>query len=140
MKKSFLALLFVTGTSNVLLCQKEIHSDQTSVRIKKPTQKKFFRYGIASYYAQKFNGRKTANDEIFSSTKYTAACNCLPFNTWIKVINLKNKKWVIVRINDRLYVKNKRLVDLSKIAAQELGYFGCGLAKVKIEVLKKYRI
>ena len=97
------------------------------------------KYGIASFYAQKFNGRKTANGNIYSSLKYTAACNVLPLNTWVKVTNLKNDRSVIVYINDRLHHKNNRLIDLSKTAAQKLGYISRGLTKVKVEVLGKVR-
>ena len=96
-------------------------------------------YGTASYYADKFNGRKTANDEVFSQKKMTAACNVLPMGTWIKVTNLRNRKWVIVRTNDRLHPRMKRIVDLSRLAAQKLGYISHGLARVKVEVLGKKR-
>ena len=98
------------------------------------------KYGIASFYAKKFNGRKTANGDIYNSTKYTAACNVLPLNTWVKVTNLKNNKSVIVMINDRLHAKTKRLVDLSKDAAQKLGYVGRGLTRVKVEVLRNFQL
>ncbi len=94
-------------------------------------------YGIASYYADKFKGRKTANGDIYDPENLTAACNVLPLNTWIKVTNLKNNKTVIVRTNDRLHPKMKRLVDLSKAAAQLLGYTRSGLTRVKVEVLGK---
>jgi rare lipoprotein A len=94
-------------------------------------------YGTASYYHDKFSGRKTSTGEIFSQKKMTAAHNTLPLGTWIKVTNLKNQKSVVVRINDRLHHRNKRLVDLSKAAAAQLGYIGAGLAKVKVEVLGK---
>lgn len=94
-------------------------------------------YGTASYYANKFEGRLTANGEIFSQQKMTAACNVLPLGTWIKVTNLHNGRSVIVKVNDRLHYKNKRLVDLSKIAAKKMGYTGGGLTKVKIEALAK---
>jgi len=94
-------------------------------------------YGTASFYANKFNGRKTANGEVFSQDKLTAAHNSLPFGTWIKVTNLKNKKSVVVRVNDRLAHDNKRLVDLSRAGASKLGYTSRGLTKVKIEVLGK---
>jgi len=106
-----------------------------SIKKKKPAPR--ILYGTASYYADKFNGRKTANDEIFSQKKMTAACNVLPMGTWIKVTNLKNKKSVIVRTNDRLHPRMKRIVDLSRIAAQKLGYIGLGLVRVKVEVLGK---
>ena len=94
-------------------------------------------YGTASYYANKFEGRLTANGEVFSQQKMTAACNVLPLGIWIKVTNLYNGRSVIVKVNDRLHYKNKRLVDLSKIAAKKIGYTGGGLTKVKVEPLGK---
>lgn len=94
-------------------------------------------YGTASYYADKFNGRPTANGEMYSSTKMTAACNVLPLGTWIRVTNLTNNRSVVVRTNDRLHIRMKRLVDLSHVAAEKLGYLGRGLTKVRVEVLEK---
>ena len=94
-------------------------------------------YGTASYYANKFEGRLTANGEVFSQQKMTAACNVLPLGMWIKVTNLYNGRSVVVKVNDRLHYKNKRLVDLSKIAAKKIGYTGGGLTKVKVEPLGK---
>lgn len=92
-------------------------------------------YGQASYYANMFNGRRTANGEIFSQQKFTAACNVLPLGTWINVTNLRNGKSVIVRTTDRLHPRMNRVVDLSKIAAQRIGYIGRGLTRVKIVVM-----
>jgi len=94
-------------------------------------------YGTASYYANKFEGRLTANGEVFSQQKMTAACNVLPLGTWIKVTNLYNGRSVVVKVNDRLHYRNKRLVDLSKTAAKMIGYAGGGLTKVKVEPLAK---
>lgn len=94
-------------------------------------------FGTASFYAEKFNGRKTANGEIYNSDKYTAACNVLPLGTWIRVTNLRNKKSVIVKTNDRLHVRMKRVVDLSYAAAEKLGYTRRGLTQVRVEVLGK---
>ena len=94
-------------------------------------------YGIASYYAEKFNGRKTANGEIYDGKKMTAACNQLPLGTWIRVTNLNNNRSVIVKTNDRLHIRMKRIVDMSRAAAEKLGYIGRGLTKVKVEVLEK---
>lgn len=94
-------------------------------------------YGTASYYADKFNGRKTATGHIYSHDRLTAACNVLPLGTWIRVTNLRNNFAVIVQINDRLHPKNKRIVDLSKLAASKLGYISRGLTQVKVEVLGK---
>lgn len=96
-------------------------------------------YGTASYYADKFNGRKTATGHIYSHDKYTAACNQLPLGTWVRVTNLRNNHAVIVQINDRLHPKNKRVVDLSKVAASKLGYIKRGLTQVRVEVLGRVK-
>lgn len=94
-------------------------------------------YGTASFYADKFQGRKTATGEIFDQKKMTAACNVLPLGTWIRVTNLRNKKSVVVKINDRLHSRMTRITDLSRTAATKLGYIGSGLTRVKVEVLGK---
>ncbi len=94
-------------------------------------------YGQASFYANKFNGRKTASGEIFDQKKFTCACNVLPLGTWIKVTNLKNGRSVIVKINDRIHPKMKRITDLSRGAAQKLGYVSKGLTRVKVELIDK---
>lgn len=101
--------------------------------------KTIVKYGIASFYSKKFHGRQTANGEIYRNEKYSAACNILPLNTWIKVTNLRNNKSIIVKTNDRMNHKNKRLMDLSRAAAEKLGYISRGLTKVKVEVLKNYK-
>ena len=93
-------------------------------------------YGTASFYANKFEGRQTANGEIFSQKKMTAACNVLPLGTWIKVTNLRNGRSVIVKVNDRLHYRMKRVVDLSTMAAKQIGHRD-GLTRVKVEVLEK---
>ena len=96
-------------------------------------------YGVASYYHDKFQNRLTASGEKFDQKKMTAAHNGLPLNTWIRVTNLHNNRSVIVRVNDRLHRKNTRLVDLSNMAAKDLGYLGNGLTKVKVEVFGRKR-
>jgi rare lipoprotein A len=97
-------------------------------------------YGTASYYADKFNGRETANGEIYDSKKMTAACNVLPLGTWIRVTNLSNQRTVVVKTNDRLHARMTRVVDLSRAAAEKLGYTGNGLTRVRVEVLGKIQI
>jgi len=92
-------------------------------------------YGTASYYSNKFQGRPTANGELYDKNKMTCAHNSLPLGTWIKVTNLRNRKSVIVRVTDRLHHRNKRVVDLSGIAARKLGYLKRGLTRVKVEVV-----
>jgi len=136
----FLALLF-TMSFHVLHAQETIDTVAAIVNQKpeKNTKAKIgdVYYGVASFYGNKFIGKKTASGEIFSQEKYTAACNSLPLGTWIKVTNVKNKKSVVVKTNDRLHPKMKRIVDLTMVAARELGYIGKGLAKVKVEVIEK---
>ena len=94
-------------------------------------------YGTASYYSNSFNGKKTANGEIYSQKKMTAACNVLPLGTWIRVTNLRNGRSVLVKTNDRLHARMKRVVDLSRSAAEKLNYVKSGLTRVRIEVLGK---
>ncbi|MBC8045450.1 MAG: septal ring lytic transglycosylase RlpA family protein [Fimbriimonadaceae bacterium] len=91
--------------------------------------------GIASYYHDKFVGRKTATGEIFTQNKMTAAHKYLPLNCWVKVTNLSNDSVVILRINDRMPQWNKRCIDLTLIAAKKLNYTHAGLTKVKIEII-----
>lgn len=92
-------------------------------------------YGIASYYADKFEGRRTYTDEIFRQDSLTAASNTLPMHTWVRVTNLRNKRTVVVQINDKMHPRNRRLIDLSRAAAEELGFAGRGLTRVRIDVL-----
>jgi rare lipoprotein A len=91
--------------------------------------------GKASYYADKFEGRSTASGEKYKHTKFTAAHKSLPFGTKIKVTNIKNNKSVEVRINDRGPYVDGRIVDLSKSAAEQLGFINDGIVDVKIEVI-----
>lgn len=95
--------------------------------------------GKASFYADKFEGRKTASGEIFHQNDFTAAHKSLPFGTWVKVTNLDNKKAVIVRINDRGPFVKGRIIDLSKSAAKEIGKLRQGVFPVSIKVYKKDR-
>jgi rare lipoprotein A len=110
------------------------HPVNDKVKPKKTTR---FFYGQASFYSNKFNGRRTANGETFDQKKFTCACNVLPLGTWVKVINLRNGRSVIVKINDRIHPKMRRVVDLSKAAAQKLGYISSGLTRVKVEIVDK---
>ena len=90
---------------------------------------------VASYYADKFHGRKTSNGEIFNMYALTAAHKTLPFNTKVKVTNLTNGKSVIVRINDRGPFVKGREIDLSKAAASKLDMIKSGTAKVKLTII-----
>ncbi|MBI9054608.1 MAG: septal ring lytic transglycosylase RlpA family protein [Bacteroidales bacterium] len=95
----------------------------------------YTKIGIASFYADKFEGRQTANGEIYYHAKKTAAHQKLPFGTIVKVTNLENNKFVVVRINDRGPFVDNRIIDLSKSVAEDLDFVSKGLVKVKIEVI-----
>lgn len=88
----------------------------------------------ASYYHDKFSGKKTASGEVFDNTKYTAAHKTLPFGTKIKVTNLKNKRSVVLTVTDRGPFIKGRSVDVSKRAFMDLtDNIGRGVLDVKIE-------
>jgi rare lipoprotein A len=93
---------------------------------------KFEQTGIASFYADKFAGRTTANGEIYQHSKLTAAHKTLPFGTILKVKNLTNGREVIVRVNDRGPFIKDRIIDLSKFAAIELDFVSQGITRVHI--------
>jgi rare lipoprotein A len=88
--------------------------------------------GKASYYADKFQGRKTANGETFKQSKKTAAHKTLPFGTKVTVKNLANGRTVKVRINDRGPFVKGRSIDLSKRAAKKIAMVNAGVADVEI--------
>lgn len=90
--------------------------------------------GVASFYNNKFVGRKTANGEIFKQTLYTCASNYFELGTYLKVTNLANKKVVFVKVNDRMGHPT-RVIDLTYLAAKDLNFINSGTTKVKIETV-----
>ena len=94
-------------------------------------------YGIASYYADDFQGRKTASEEPYDKDKLTGAHKTLPFGTIVKVTRLDSKKSVRVRINDRGPFIKGRVIEVSKKAAEVLGLIDVGTAEVRVEVVGK---
>ncbi|MEN8211216.1 MAG: septal ring lytic transglycosylase RlpA family protein [Thermodesulfobacteriota bacterium] len=91
--------------------------------------------GKASFYAMKFQSKKTANGELFDQSANTAAHKKLPFGTKVKVTNVKNGKSVIVRINDRGPFVRGRIIDLSRSAFNSIGNTSTGVIDVKIKVV-----
>lgn len=91
--------------------------------------------GKASFYADKFEGSPTASGEKYKHNKLTAAHRSLPFGTKVRVINIANNESVDVVINDRGPYVDNRVIDLSKSAAEKLGFINQGLADVKVEVI-----
>src|SRR5450432_3913360 len=115
MKRTFLLLSFIASIG-VLKAQEATGSGSSSTRHHKSKKVK----------------REVSSEKILSG-----ASNILPFNHWVRVTNTMNNLSVVLRINDRMYKNNKRLIDLSKSAAKKLKYTGYGLAHVKVEVLGK---
>ena len=116
MKKAILMLILSLSFMHFLAAQGEIISDET----------------YASYYGEAFNGRPTANGEIFDMNAYTAAHKTLPFGTLVEVTNLENGRKVIVRINDRGPFIGNREIDVSKAAAIALDMLSGGVVRVRL--------
>jgi rare lipoprotein A len=91
--------------------------------------------GVASWYGPGFHGKRTASGEVFDQNDFTAAHRSWAFGTRVRVTFLKNRKSVVVRINDRL-PRRDRIIDLSRAAARRIGLIGPGTGKVRLEVLR----
>ena len=124
-KKLYLIKFQIIITSILLFSGTNIYS-----------QNNYPQYGLASFYADKFEGHITANGEKYSHTKLTASHLTLPFNTQVKVTNLSNNKSVVVRINDRGPFIKDRIIDLSKSAAEKLDFIKLGVTQVKVEIVE----
>jgi rare lipoprotein A len=92
--------------------------------------------GLATWYGAAFAGKRTASGERFDPTKYTAAHRKLPFGTWVEVRRADTSRVVRVRINDRgPFGDDRRIIDLSRKAAEELDLVRDGVAKVELRVV-----
>lgn len=91
--------------------------------------------GVASFYARKFEGRRTASGERYDPDALTAAHQSLPFGTRVRVTHLESRRSVVVTINDRGPFRRGRIIDLSRRAARELGLLADGLGRVRVEIL-----
>ncbi|UTC67742.1 MULTISPECIES: septal ring lytic transglycosylase RlpA family protein [unclassified Treponema] len=116
MKKTILILILSLFFTHFLIAQGEIISEET----------------YASFYGDAFNGKPTANGEIFDMASYTAAHKTLPFGTLVEVTNLENGRKVIVRINDRGPFVGNREIDVSKAAAEALDMLAHGVVRVRL--------
>lgn len=92
--------------------------------------------GVASWYGHPYHGRKTSNGETYDMEKMTAAHKRLPFDTWLNVKNLSNGQATQVRINDRGPFVGKRIIDLSRAAASDIGLIASGTARVRLTVVR----
>lgn len=97
------------------------------------TERKPYQVGMASWYGKQFHGKTTASGEDFDMFELTAAHRQLPLGTYVKVTNLRNGKWIIVRVNDRGPYVNGRIMDLSYGAARMLS-FRDGIERVRLDI------
>jgi rare lipoprotein A len=108
----------------------------SSAQLKKP----LVQQGKASYYGREFEGRRTANGEFFRNADFTAAHRKLPFNTLVRVTNLRNQLSITVRINDRGPFVKGRIIDLSEASARRIGSYMHGLSNVRVEEVRLLKI
>jgi rare lipoprotein A len=120
-------------TSAIPMAQKsaQITKSQKSAK----AEQKPYQVGAASWYGKQFHGRTTASGEDFDMFEFTAAHRKLPLGTFVKVTNLKNGKWIIVRVNDRGPYVGDRIMDLSYSAARMLN-FRDGVERVRIDLIQ----
>jgi rare lipoprotein A len=100
-----------------------------------PVKIGFRERGEATWYGEPYHGRRAASGEVFDMEQLTAAHRTLPFDTWVQVTNLRNRKQVEVRINDRGPFVDGRVIDLSRAAAREIGLLSTGVAPVEVRVI-----
>lgn len=128
------AMLLLAISSGVEATPK--HNERKKLVRRHPSQPKPYQTGLASWYAGKFQGRKTASGERFNTYHLTAAHLRLPLGTWVRVTNLRTRKSVVVRINDRGPHGTGSIIDLSLAAARRLGGVRAGIFPVRLDVLK----
>src|SRR6266851_8959853 len=124
-----LLALFVCGASG---CARRPARVQTPAA---PARVGAIETGVASWYGVPYHGRRAASGEIYDMEKLTAAHRSLPFETWVEVTNLSNRRTVGVRINDRGPFVRGRVIDLSQAAARDIGMLGPGTARVRLRVI-----
>ena len=92
--------------------------------------------GNASWYGPEFDGRKTANGERFNAESLTAAHPNLPFGSWVRIVNTRNGKFEVVRINDRGPYQEGREIDVSYRVARKIGLIHSGVSQVRLELMQ----
>jgi rare lipoprotein A len=110
-------------------------SGKKSTKAQGSDKAKPYQIGYASWYGKQFHGRVTASGEDFDMFELTAAHRKLPLGTYVKVTNLRNGKWIIVRVNDRGPYVAGRIMDLSYSAARMLN-FRSGVERVRLDVIQ----
>jgi rare lipoprotein A len=127
MKNLFIAKQFAVVIAILSLAMASFHGIATAQTAEE---------GIANFYSDKFQGKKTASRAVYDKNKLTASHKTLPYGTKVRVTNLENNKSVVVTVNDRMKPGNPVVIDVTRRAAQDLGFAKAGKAKVKVEVEK----
>jgi len=137
MKRLFICLsaLVLVGCANMEVTLRYPGTVSTTFKVPAYIPGDYSEAGIASYYADKYQGRLTANGERFDMYRISAAHKTLPFNTKVKVVNVNNGRSVVVRINDRGPFIEGRIIDLSYAAFGRIADHRDGLADVVLEIL-----
>jgi rare lipoprotein A (peptidoglycan hydrolase) len=117
--------------------ESELDNPPVAETAKPPDLFRRIQNGLAAFYHAAFQGRRTANGELFDHNALTAAHKTLPFGTLVRVVNLRNQRSVIVRVNDRGPMQPDRVVDLTRRAAEALGFVDQGMTRVHVEVLSQ---
>ena len=126
-----MATLFMVATVGAAPATKGPRSTKSGTR----KQEKPYETGRASWYGKPFHGRTTASGEPYDMFQFTAAHRYLPLGTWVKVTNLRNGRWVVVRVNDRGPVPESRIIDLSYGAAAMLEFRHEGVERVRLDII-----
>ena len=121
-----------TATTKTLPRESKVSKTSGSTQA---SRKAPYQIGLASWYGKQFHGKSTASGENFDMFEFTAAHRQLPLGTYVKVTNLRNGKWIIVRVNDRGPYVEGRIMDLSYGAARMLN-FRDGIERVRLDVIK----
>lgn len=124
-----------SGSSSRSIPVKSIRTEKAKVS-KASAKPGKVQVGTASWYGKQFHGRQTASGDTYDMFQFTAAHRTLPLGTLVKVTNLRNGKWVVVKVNDRGPYVGHRVMDVSYGAAQMMGFRQRGLEKVKLEVIE----
>ncbi|MFK7947450.1 MAG: septal ring lytic transglycosylase RlpA family protein [Saprospiraceae bacterium] len=129
-------IFLVSWNLPMTLTSCEVNQEES---IDKQNKQKVYK-GEATYYHNKYHGRKTASGERYNKKAYTAAIRSnkikVPFGTMVEVKNLKNGKTVRVKVNDRMSNRASAMIDLSRKAAKDIGMIEAGRIKVEVRVIK----
>ncbi len=130
--------LIILLTLSLISCagSNKIVSSELVVKQKLPNTVGDIQYGVSSYYAEKFHGKRTANGEIYDMYGISGAHQTLPLNSIVKVTNLENNNELVIRVNDRGPFLKGRIFDCSYGAAVKLGFISKGTAIVKVEIIE----